>query len=230
MRSDVQTFLNSLQTYLYGDLETFKRICNEIEIQESLSNAQKSGTGSMSGGTVSSTITSETTTSRMPTTSSSYQTKFRSTIPHALAVLAAMDILGFLIGAEKDADGTQKNITLFLNPTITDQDQLNCLAFICRNGMSHSFFPKEKISIAAHSSLDGKDLFYLDGNSVVTLNVNTLIKIMKTRFDNILADTSIHSNIETQFDKLTLIDQGKLNKKGLDLTNFATTLKQYPLL
>ena len=166
-------------------------------------------------------------TSGSPTSGRSFPSKFRSTIPHALAVLATMDILGFLIGQEPNADPTEKNIKLLLNGVITDPQQLYCLVFIYRHGMAHSFFPKEKISIAAHSSLSGKDLFYVDSNATVTLNVNTLIELMKTKFDAILSNTTIHANVEAQFDKLILLDQAKLARRGLNLPELCSNINDH---
>ena len=237
MRADVQQYLISMRTYLWGDLDTFKRVCDEVELQEKGKEPIPHSTGSAATGTSglgSSSTTIETTnksgnagTSGNPPNHGRYPTLFRSTIPHALAVLATIDIMGYLIGTEKNADGTEKNITLFLHPEVTNPDFLNCLVFIYRHGMGHSFFPKVQISIAAHSTLEGKDLFYIDSGGIITLNVNALIGLMKTKFDSIMADTTIHTNIENQYDKQQSEDVLRLTKRGLDLSAFASTLKTF---
>jgi|GEM_PF-1535010 len=238
MRPEVKLFLDSLRNYLYGDLKTFRKICDEIEAEE---NREKKTaiphvTESNSAGTpgISRSVTYETTSPSGNAGTSGYETLnqkhigvYRSTIPHALAVLAAIDILGYLISSEPNAGATARNIEKFLAGKVTNQDQLNCLVFIYRHGMSHSFFPKGKIAIAAHSSLEGKELFYRDSNDLITLNVNALISIMVDKFDKIMADTSIHGNIETQFDKLEAEDQQKLiDRYHLDLGSFAMSLKR----
>ena len=237
MRADVQQYLDAMRTYLWGDLDTFKRVCDEVDLQEKGSAPIPHSTGSAATGTSgpgSSTTTIETTnpsgnagTSGNPTNHGGYPTLFRSTIPHALAVLATIDIMGYVIGGEKNADSTEKNIPLFLNPEVTNPDFLNCLVFIYRHGMGHSFFPKVQISIAAHSTLEGKDLFYLDSGGIITLNVNALIRLMKKKFDAIMADTTIHKNIEDQYDKQEAEDVLRLKKRGLDIGVFASTLKNY---
>ena len=237
MREDVKTFLESLRKYLYGDLDNFKRICDQIEKEESKIEEppKPHGTGSNSSGPPErqSSITIKTTSPSGNTETSGYRAyhsddeiKFRSTIPHTLAVLAAIDLLGYLIGNESNARSTEKNIAKFLESNIKSDDELKCLVFIYRHGMSHSFFPKLRIAIAAHSKLSGKDLFYLDNNSLITLNANTLIEFMIEKFDQIMSNTSLHENIESQFDRLLEEDKRKLAEKyNLDLDKFASTLK-----
>jgi hypothetical protein len=83
--------------------------------------------------------------------------------------------------------------------------------------MSHSFFPKEQISIAAHSSLEGKELFYLDHFGKITLNLNSLINIFKRKFEVILTDTNLFSHIDARFEKLFIRNQNILVKHNIDL-------------
>jgi hypothetical protein len=96
--------------------------------------------------------------------------------------------------------------------------------------MSHSFFPKERIAIAAHSSLEGQDLFFLDNNGIITLNLNSLISIFKRKLEKILSDKTIEPNIESQFDELIKKDKTKLTKKDIDLSRIASGLKSISIL
>ncbi len=61
------------------------------------------------------------------------------TIPHILAVLSAIDIVGYLIGKGKPKD-TFKNVESFFKGIIDDVATLHCLVFVYRHGMSHSVF------------------------------------------------------------------------------------------
>ena len=241
MKHDAHIFLNSLKTYLYGDLEIFIRICKEIEQLESTPKTPPKPhiTESFSASRSISTSTPTFETTKLPGLfgTSGYGSldgmdshHFRSTIPHALAVFAAIDILGFLIGEEKDPKETRKNIALFVKDEVTNLEHIESLIFICRHGMSHTFFPKERIAIAAHSSLEGQDLFFLDETGIITLNLNSLIGIFKRKFEMILADKTLESNIETQFEIMVKIDKAKLSKYGIDLGRLASALKHIPTL
>lgn len=231
MRTDVNNYLNNLKTYIYGDLSTFETICQEIEQKESNENIDLVPHKSSSYQDViegQTSTTTETTNSGASTSGNinlqSGIVYFRSTIPHVLAVLSTMDLLGYLIGQESTVSNTKKNISEFLAPIITDNDTLNCLIILYRHGMSHSFFPKLNIAIAAHSKLNGKALFYLDSTDRITLNANKLIELMKNRFESILFDSTMHTNIEQQFDKMGALEIKQLANIGLDLNIFASTL------
>jgi hypothetical protein len=231
MRTDVKNYLENLKTYIYGDLGTFEAICQEIEQKESVMNidAIPHKSSSFQEGIEEQSSTTTVTTNSDASTSGntnlqSGKIHFRSTIPHVLAVLSIMDLLGYLTGQENTVNNTKNNISKFLAPLITDIDKLNCLIILYRHGMSHSFFPKVNIAIAAHSKLNGKDLFYLDSKDKITLNSNKLIELMKYKFESILDDSTIHLNIENQFDKLVALEENQLTKIGLDLNLFASTL------
>ncbi len=238
MNHDAHIFLKSLKTYLYGDLDTFRRICTEIEQRESSPSTSPEPyiSASKTAG-YSPTTTIQTTkpqflygTSGHGSLYGMHSHYFRSTIPHALAVFSAIDILGYLIGTEKVPKKTKENITLFVKDEITNPEHIEFLIFICRHGMSHSFFPKERIAIAAHSSLEDQDLFLLDKTGIITLNLNSLIGIFKRKFEKILADDTLESNIETQFEILVKIDHEKLSNYGIDLGRIASGLKSIPTI
>ena len=95
-------FLNALKTYVYGDLDKFREVYIDAEKKEALRSKYTFPiTQSGAGGEVVtlSTTTAVTTTQSVPASlDHSTQIEFRSTIPHALAVLSAIDVLGFLIG------------------------------------------------------------------------------------------------------------------------------------
>jgi hypothetical protein len=232
METESRKFLNALRTYVYGDLDKFREVYIEAERKEASRRKNTSAkTSSMADTEVvtTSTTTAITTTPSIPANFDfSTQIEFRSTIPHALAVLSAIDVLGFLIGNEKGAGGTGKNIKVFLEQHVQDEQQLNLLVFIFRHGMSHSFFPKERLSISAHSSFESLDLFLVDTNGWITLNVNKLINIFKNKFDEIFMNEDIALQIEQQYQKLISNDQKKLEDLGIDLKQFASQLSPIP--
>lgn len=146
---------------------------------------------------------------------------YRSTIPHVLAVLSAIDILGYLISDLESPDQTGNNIEFFLKGKVENKDELNCLIFLFRHGMSHSFFPKNAVAIKAHSTNPDSSLFFVDTNNVLTLNANFLIKIMIEKFDSIIEDEMLLPKMEKQFAKLEEIDAKRLATKfQLDLEEF----------
>lgn len=150
---------------------------------------------------------------------------YRSTIPHVLAVLAAIDIVGYLISDRKDAKETAMNIKDFLIDKVDNENELNCLIFLFRHGMSHSFFPKKKVAIKAHSTNPKSSLFFIDSNSVLTLNANFIIEIMKEKFDSIIRNEELFPKMEKQFQKLQEADEKKLtNKYNLDIEKFKEQL------
>ena len=102
METESREFLNALKTYVYGDLDKFREVYIDAEKKEALRSKYTFPiTQSGAGGEVVtlSTTTAVTTTQSVPASlDHSTQIEFRSTIPHALAVLSAIDVLGFLIG------------------------------------------------------------------------------------------------------------------------------------
>jgi hypothetical protein len=123
MNPQVETFLNSLKTYLYGDLDTFRKICNDIEQNKSTPKTYPEPhiTASNAAGVslTTPTTTVQTTIAEGQFSTSGYgnlyatgQNHFRSTIPHALAVFSAIDLLGYLIGKKKKK--LQKRISNYL--------------------------------------------------------------------------------------------------------------------
>lgn len=246
----VRAFLENLQTYLYGDLDTFNRLCEDSErlngglsgtagnqgtssfaphpdsVKEPVSNPPTTYTGIGAGTTGISGYDS------LSTNFFPYgKTPFTCTIPHTLAVLAAMDILGYLIGELDNAGDTGENIKLFLKEKVTDIEELNCLIFISRHGMSHSFFPKKEVSIKVNSKNPKNDLFFVDTNDSITLNVNYLIEILKSKFDQIMGlDENAFLKMEKQLEKLEKKDDIKLKDPNyiykLDLGSFKLKLKK----
>ena len=210
-KEDVIIFLEEVRNHLYGDLENFKKLCEEAEVKE--------GSNPSNG----LTTTSQTTLSPNFRYQEQKESLFyRSTIPHILSVFSTIDLLGFLLGnsSVKNSILEEKFNTFFSN-ILTDKE-ISCLTFFYRNGMSHTFFPKKRFGISAHSS-NKDNLFFVDCETIV-LNANYLIKITKERLDLILRDKSLINKLQNQFKKLEIHDDNKIKGK-IDLESFKEELK-----
>jgi hypothetical protein len=156
---------------------------------------------------------------------------FRSTIPHILAVFGAMDIVGYLISDAPNAEDTTGNILKFLETEITDSDTLKCLIFICRHGMGHSFFPKKRIAIKAHSSNPKSVLFFIDRDETLTLNADYLIEVFIKRFNEIILKTDDYEKMNEKFKELEESDDLKLGNPNkilsFDFEAFKSTLSKF---
>lgn len=140
-KEEVIIFLEGVKTYLYGDLTNFDRLCMEAEEREE--------------GRNNSDITNILTTTDLTTYSpnsvdnSEETTLFpRSTVPHALALFATIDLIGSLIRdpnikLKSKNPSNKDNMTLFFG-SLLNKNEIECLCFIYRNGLAHSFFPKKR--------------------------------------------------------------------------------------
>ena len=213
-KEDVIIFLEEVRNHLYGDLENFTRLCEEAEVKE--------GSNPSCG----LTTTSQTTLSP----NFKYQEQkeslfYRSTIPHILSVFSTIDLVGFLLGnsSVRSSKLDEKFTTFFCN-TLNDKE-ISCLTLFYRNGMSHTFFPKKRFGISAHSS-NKDNLFLVEGETIV-LNANYLIDLTKKRVDIILKDLTLISNMEKQFKELENYDKNEIKKREMNLESFIKELKNH---
>ena len=210
-KEDVIIFLEEVRNHLYGDLENFKRLCEEAEVKE--------------GSNPSSGLKTTSQTTFPPNFKYQEQKEsllYRSTIPHILSVFSTIDLIGFLIGnLPVTPTKIEENFNMFFSECIPKID-IKYLTFFYRNGMAHTFFPKKKFGISAHS-LNEDTLFLIEKETIV-LNASYLIKIFKIQLDLLLMDTSLINNMQEQFIKLENHDNGKITGK-IDLESFKEELK-----
>jgi hypothetical protein len=209
--NDVNTFLNAVKDSLYGDLENFDRLCKEAEEQENYlkENSEKIESKKINYVTPLTTTTQTTSSGYFSKSRSIEEIKYRSTIPHMMAVLSTIDLIGFLLDQSRAVrPNAEKYISNFFSlqnnsnqNNYIHKDSYKKLAIIYRNGMAHYFFPKRKFKISAHSK-NPKELFFFE-EGVEVLNANHLIDASKELFDKVILDSSLHDNMEMQF-KLVL--------------------------
>lgn len=218
-KNDVITFLNAVKDSLYGDLENFDRLCKEAEEQEKY---LKVDSDKIESHVTPRTTTTQTTSSGNFSKSGSIEEiKYRSTIPHMMAVFSTIDLVGFLLGNSKVKANSEIFITKFFEmldietyKSYKEQDIYKKLALIYRNGMAHSFFPKKKYGISADSR-NPDILFYLD-KDIEVLNAQYLIKLTKEVLENVLSKDSLIENMQFQFKELLKHDESKTkNLKNL---------------
>lgn len=186
---EVYKFFLVLEQYAYGDLRLLHKLAEDAEAED---------------------VRTETENSDLPpTTMYPYGFEFnfgtptncRATIPFALMIFSCMDILGFVIKGG-DHKATKKNIEEFYKfvSSRPPQDELDCLVNLFRHGLVHNYFPKLGQSISYHSK-NPSTLFFADGSGIC-LNVNVLEKHLKEGFENIKANESSYSTMETNFSQL----------------------------
>jgi hypothetical protein len=247
-KEEVVVFLEGLKTYLYGDLALFEKLCSDAEDEERkriTEKEQKSETqketiiGSFSD-IVESPVNYTSSESPITTSSTTIQTTqppgltfsqfkdlniYRSTIPHILTILGTNDLVGYLLGDwELRPTPTKRNMKKFFShltkPSETDIDYLT---FFYRHGMAHTYFPKKKLGIKAHITNPKNELFFVE-NEIIILNANYLIELTKARLELILADTSLITNMKTQFQKLIDFDNSEMTRMRIDLETFKSSL------
>jgi hypothetical protein len=213
-KEDVIIFLEEVRNHLYGDLENFKKLCEEAELKE--------------GSNLSCGLTTTSQTTLSPNFKYQEQKEsliYRSTIPHILSVFSTIDLIGFLIGnLPVKPTKIEENFNMFFSDCIPKID-IKHLTFFYRNGMAHTFFPKKRFGISAHSS-NKDNLFLVEGETIV-LNANYLIDLTKKRVDIILKDLTLISNMEKQFKELENYDKNEIKKREMNLESFIKELKNH---
>jgi hypothetical protein len=107
------------------------------------------------------------------------------TIPQAMAVLSAIDLLGYLFGTDKDTNASEKHFFEFYrivsNSFIRNQynDDTITKLVLYRHGMMHHFFPNFRANDIGICKSESQDLFILEmfnNVKVESLNVSVLTR------------------------------------------------------
>jgi len=85
--------------------------------------------------------------------------------------------------------------------------------------MAHTFFPKNKFGIKAHSTNPKNKLFFLENDTIV-LNANYLIELTRQRLEDALYDKTLYNNLKEQFLKLEENDNKKIKGLQPDIETF----------
>ena len=212
-KEDVIIFLEEVRNHLYGDLENFKKLCEEAEVKE--------GSNSSNG------LTTNPQTTLSPNFKYQEQKEslfYRSTIPHILSVFSTIDLVGFLLGNSSVGNSKiEEKFNAFFSNNLTDKE-ISYLTFFYRNGMAHTFFPKNRFGISAHS-LKEDTLFSVNGE-IIDLNANYLIKITKERLDLILKDEALINDLQNQFIRLKEHDDKEIANRKIDFDNLKKQLNK----
>lgn len=229
-------FLDGVKAYLYGDLSNFDRLCKEAEEREEEERKKVSTSQSKKGNVnytnsfdpnIPNTSTTSKQTTSLPNSVDSLDKEtifFRSTIPHILTVLSTNDLVGFLLGdLPVSPTNTVENLKKFFSDSIKEFE-IKYLNFFYRHGMVHTFFPKNKFGINAHSSNPKNTLFFSENDTIV-LNANYLIELTKQRLEVVLSDKTKYDNMKNQFLKLVDYDNVKIKKLQPDIETFKKWLQ-----
>lgn len=193
----VRDFLLHVDTYLKGDLETFKRVCINCE------QTSRNGLHGTSGG-------GKYDPTKMPDC-------FRMTIPMANTLFSTIDIVGFLLGSKNIGESglIEENFSKFFKSEIS-KEELKLLVYVYRHGMIHGFFPLLDVFISYHSSQEEKGLFYLFEDEKLILNVNRLIALVLDKFSKIKnGNSSLYQNMEEQYKKY--LEKGENKEEDFNL-------------
>jgi hypothetical protein len=107
------------------------------------------------------------------------------TIPQAMAVLAGIDLLGYLLGENKDTNDTKTHFSEFFrivnNPIMTENydEQIIEKLVLYRHGMMHHFFPNFKAKVIGICKRESQELFIqetFNSIQVESLNVSVLTR------------------------------------------------------
>jgi len=217
---EVIVFLEKVRTFLYGDLSNFEKLCKEAEEQENVK--EKKMIIAAENSNITDTTTTTIQTTLFPNSFQNLESEtlfFRSTIPHALAVLSVADLVGFLLGdLPVSPTNTVENLKKFFPDGITEAE-IKYLNFFYRNGMVHTFFPKNKFGIKAHSSNPKNTLFFPE-NDIIVLNANYLIELTQQSLEILFNDKTKYNNMKNQFLKLENHDNRRINQLQPDIDTF----------
>lgn len=105
------------------------------------------------------------------------------TIPQAMAVLSGIDLLGYLLGQDKDTNNTKDHFSEFFRiaDSITDRYTAETIKKLelYRHGMMHHFFPKFRTNDIGICKNKSKELFIqetFNNIKVESLNVSVLTR------------------------------------------------------
>lgn len=127
----------------------------------------------------------------------------RLTIPLALTLFSAMELLGIFYTGRSDARSTTLNISTFFQKVNAEkrpsEDEKNRLIKTYRHGLAHQYFAKNKSSLS-YSFLNPPQLFFGDNNQY--LNVNYLKQIFLNGFYVIRDDKDNYLLMEANLSKM----------------------------
>lgn len=201
----VYEYLYNLREYLNGDLNQFRKLCEDIERKETVISYQT-------------TSHPDDLFKNLPSNSQRAIVYYRLTIPMALSLFSIIDSLGYLSGSNDDFKLTYKNFKEFFNKSEYPISE-NESDFINRNyrqGLSHTYFPKAGLGISYHSKNPIDKIIFIR-ESCLTLNVNVLEKIVLDTFDTIFNDVSLYPYMEVKFMDLVKDYQSTLKKSSKKL-------------
>ena len=198
--TNVYRFLSDQYEYITGDLDTFHKVCIEIERQEAsfgINNSSAACSLPMPNQNQP-TVTTETTKS--PADNNKL---YRLTIPITLSLFATIDSVGFLSGDNDNPNETEKNFKEFFkqSPISVSIKDVELINYIFRQGLSHIYFPKLNLGISYHS-MNPEKLIFRPSNQHLTLNVNMLEKIVVRTFELVKEKSDLYEKMERKYQDL----------------------------
>ena len=193
-KTEVYKYLEAVNLYLKGDLNSFHKVCEEIEkLKEpfDLIPSNSAITFSLSPRILEYVTTSIETTSAVGKlfdyeTTPAIPLKGRLTIPIATTLFAVADIVGYLLRNIGRAKDTKDNIAEFFKDKLIDENEIKVLVKVCRHGIDHSFFPKLGVGISYLKKNGTEKMFHLE-NEMLVLNVNAMEKIVIEKLMQIMS-------------------------------------------
>ena len=189
----VEDYLHNVDRYLKGDFRNFEELCDKLE-QNNPGSPDDHSTSGHSGGTV----------------------IYRSTLPHALLLFSAIDLVGYLLGSTVPGPGgTETHFKDFFNYTSAtlqplDQKEISALVHLIRHGAAHGYFPKLDIMINYHSALANRGIFFKE-NGNICFNVKQFSVYFFDCWENILNkmnnNASFLGDMQGQYDNMNTADQ-----------------------
>lgn len=147
------------------------------------------------------------------------------TVPTAMLILSALDLIGYSLRQSAKLDDTEGNINSAMNynhyfPALYDPDVISTLIIFYRHGLMHSFYPRQtKTKIYGIHKSENSTLLETISNqgfSITSLNVNVLSKHFKQFID------SLYSEIKITGDQI-LLDNIYNSFKATYPENFTTS-------
>ena len=140
------------------------------------------------------------------------------TIPQAMAVLAGIDLLGYLLGENKETNESEKHFFEFFRIVnnsleINKYSELNIKKLaLYRHGMMHHFFPNFRAKDIGICKSESLDLFIQESFiniNVESLNVSVLTKdflLFVSFFENLITENDDDNFFENILNALSKIE------------------------
>jgi len=237
--TEVSKYLSNMITYIKGDLEEFKQLCKRVEDKEKRNESSSKELIRDAPTFITSSRLDYTQAQEAKNNSIENSTKpslikqekfFRITIPITITLFSVVDVLGFLIGSHSKECETDKNFRAFFSRSAitVDQEEIEILNFIYRQGLVHVYFPKLSAGISYHSNNEAYPLFYKTNSIELILNVNKLENIVITTLEEIyirsINDQIMQKKYNSMIDKYKEKDECKIKRLSAKVTMIAPTL------